>query len=242
MPAALSDYCVVDRSAPEDMVATIQGAIATQIANKEAGLKAAQRVSPVMQRATLPRQVKSSLLERSAWGLAVTVVVAGIAAPAIDGRAAATSAVDPEPATVSQVAALSAAQSAAGGAEVSASSEAGRSQRDAAGASNIEAVRRSIPVPAVADGHLEPPPLAELLDHIDADPSPAQEVATAFTGATLLAPVTASLDAPAEVDVTTFPDSVAIPSAGPKGGAEPGDMAGDPHSADALNRSKEKAR
>lgn len=197
---SLSGYSVVEAQA--DLKATaekLRDAVSrkqSEVAQRDTGRRQAA-VAPAMRRTPADADAKSSMLTRSAWGLAATVVVAGIAAPAIGGRAGASSVADADP--------------------ISGASE----------ASDVMTVAQPIQIAAAAPQHFEPPPLAELLDHIDQTPRAAPGPSVTALAAEEPAapePLLTSLIAPGEPDVSGAPISVVAPVAHagqPKGGAAP---------------------
>ncbi|MFN3465483.1 MAG: hypothetical protein ACK4X1_15570 [Terricaulis sp.] len=199
LPEVLATYCVVDRKVFEITAPALHEVVARKIKEAAAGRDAAQRISshaPAMQREIVNGPGKSSLLTRSAWGLAATAVVAGIAAPAIGGRAGAASVADADP--------------------IGGVSE----------ASDVVTVTRPIQIAAVAPQYYEPPPLADLLDHIDRNqPAAPEPAATALAAEepAALEPLLTSLNVPVEPDVSGTVSVIApVARAGqPKGGAAP---------------------
>lgn len=213
LPAALSGYRVIEVQGALDATAT---ALRDAITNKQ--LEAAERnagrrnsaPAPAMRRTPSREIGKTSMLTRSAWGLAATIVVAGIAAPAIGGRAGATSVPpDADP------------------------------SNGATGATDVVTVAQPVQVAAIAPRQLEPPPLAELLEHIDASAPAAIEAAVPAFSAEEAAPpeeaVMASQAAPVDVQIEIKPDTLiaVVADAGqPKGGATHASTSTDkPHAA-----------
>lgn len=215
LPEVLSTYCVVDRKVFEVTAPALHEAVARKIKAAAAGRDATQRIShaPAMQRAIVHGPGKSSLLTRSAWGLAATAVVAGIAAPAIGGRAGAAGVADPDP--------------------IGGVSE----------ASDVIRVTQRIQITAVAPQYYEPPPLAELLDHIDQNPRAAPDpsfTALAAEEPAAPEPLLTSLTAPVEPDVSDAPISVVAPVAHagrPKGDSARGEAPEKPQAAPEPDKS-----
>lgn len=141
--------------------------------------------SPAMRKTPARDVAKTSMLARSAWGLAATVVVASIAAPAIGDRAGAASVrPDQDPAI-------------------------------APNASTAATTIAYAVEPQVEQELAQPPapPLAELLEHIDNSAAEINEPAATVSYASLPAPIvqpTIVLTAPIETAVHAKPDVAAI--------------------------------
>lgn len=199
LPLAFAAYSSVQ------VLATIEptaSALRDAITNKQ--IEAAERNvsrrpthAPAMRSTPARDTGKNSMLTRSAWGFAATVLVAGIAAPVIDGRAGASSV--PAEADLTD----------------------GASQ-----ASDVMTVAEPVRIAAVAPRHFEPVPLTGLLEHVDASAPGATDLAPASSAVQSVAPelLTVSLIPPVEAQIEIKPDTmiaIVVDAGAPKGGAAP---------------------
>ena len=195
---SLSGYSVVEAQADlkataaklRDAVSRKQG----EVAQRHTGRRQAA-VAPAMRRTPAGDVGRSSLLTRSAWGLAATAVA------------------DADP------------------------------TNGASEASDVMTGAQPIQIAAAAPQHFDPPPLAELLDHIDQNPRAAPEPSVTALAAEEPAapePLLTSLTVPVEPDVSHAPYSVIVPVAHaeqPKGDAAPGEAPEKPQAAPEPDKS-----
>lgn len=168
--------CYTSISLPADIsaaAATLRDAIAAKQSDAPT-----RNVAPLLTTQAAPARDggKGSMLARSAWGLAATFVVAGVAAPVVGARAGASSVANANPLP------------------------------QATETSGVMLVAQPVELAAAPPQHFEPPPLVELLDHLDRN-TPAVESISASHVEVALAPTTASFSAPSQVSVEIEPDT-----------------------------------
>lgn len=175
VPQSLRGYTSI--SLPADISAAA-GMLRDAIAAKQSDAPT-RSVAPLLTTPASPARDggKGSMLARSAWGLAATFVVAGVAAPVVGARAGASSVANANPLP------------------------------QATETSDVMLVAQPVELAAAPSQRIEQPPLIELLDHLDRNAPEAVESISASHVEVALAPATASFSASSQMSVEIEPET-----------------------------------